>query len=216
MTSTMTLNPSSARDVLYEFALAKDRPDADLLEEFIRRYPQHAAELTDFAVSVALELYAESAEHSFEPVVLPRSGVSPVVSRAMSRFHNRLFEVKCRATENLRARAELPHNPFSALDKAAIRKLARGLNASNLFVMKLRDCEVRDDTITEGFRRRVSEELQVPINVLAAHFAAEATVHTASRHKSDEKPSAQPKQTFEEAVRSSGLTEEQQRYLLSL
>lgn len=206
------LNPHSARDVLYEFALAKDRPDADLLEEFIRRYPQFAEELTDFAVSVALEIYVDG----LEPIVSLNQNVSPVVSRAMSRFHNRLFEVKREATEKGQARTELPLNPFSALDRVAIRKFARDLNASNLFVMKLRDRQIKGDTISKGFCRCVSEKLGVPVNILAAHFAAEPTVHSASRHKSEDKPSAQPKQTFEEAVRSSELTEGQQRYLLSL
>lgn len=211
MTDTITLDTSS-RDVLYEFALAKDRPDADLLEELIRRYPQYAEELTDFAVAVALELYADVAE----PVVLPSQTVSPVVSRAMSRFHNRLFEVKHQAAEKLQACVEPPHNPFSALNKAGIRKLARDINASNLFVMKLRDRQIRDDTITDGFRRYIAEKLDVPMSVVVAHLAAEPIVHYASRHKSNEKPSAQAKQTFEEAIRSSELTEEQQNCLLSL
>ena len=36
------------RDVLYAFSLAKPVPDAPLLDEFVKRYPQYAAEITDF------------------------------------------------------------------------------------------------------------------------------------------------------------------------
>ena len=43
------------RDVLYQFALAKRTPDAEVLDEFVRRYPEHAGALTDLAIGIVLD-----------------------------------------------------------------------------------------------------------------------------------------------------------------
>src|ERR1700733_13177269 len=40
---------TSLSDVLYEFSLARAMPDAELLDQFVHRYPEHAAALTDLA-----------------------------------------------------------------------------------------------------------------------------------------------------------------------
>jgi len=39
----------SLRDAMYAMSLAKAVPDAELLDEFARRYPNHANALTEFA-----------------------------------------------------------------------------------------------------------------------------------------------------------------------
>jgi hypothetical protein len=64
--------------------------------------------------------------------------------------------------------------------------------------------------------RFVADRLHVPVEVIAAHFAGQATMPRAQFHRADQKPEAGRQQTFEEAIRSSGLTEEQEKFLLSL
>ncbi len=59
MTKT-SRSASPVDDVLYEFALAKERPDAGLLDDYVRRYPEHAVALTSFAVSLALDAHPRS------------------------------------------------------------------------------------------------------------------------------------------------------------
>ena len=107
-------------------------------------------------------------------------------------------------------------NPFASLGRQELREFAKNINANLPFVMKLRDRQIQADTISEGFRRLVSEELSVPIDVLVAHFAAPSEMHIGARFKSEQKPEAGEKQTFEEAVRTSALTREQQEFLLKL
>ena len=51
---------------------------------------------------------------------------------------------------------------------------------------------------------------------LVAHFAAPAHIQRGTHFKAETQPEAGEKQTFEEAVRSCGLTPEQQSYLLNL
>jgi hypothetical protein len=125
------------------------------------------------------------------------------------------------------ARLSRPHSaqrrlPVHLDDVVRLEKHARAgslgqrLDASTLFVMKLRDRRIRPETMTDGFRRRVAEELDVPVELLAAHFVARPTLPHGASYKSDEAPQVGEQQTFEEAVKSSGLTAEEQAYLLAL
>lgn len=219
MTATLTRSPTPLRDALYILSLAQRVPDAELLDDVIRRYPEHAQALTDFAIELAMDaLCGDSVADAAESAIDP-ARVSPAVTRAMSRFQNRLYT----AHRAEAAAARRPPqgvagaNPFAELDRATFRAFAERLNANTVFVAKLRDRQIEPQTITDGFRRRVADELTVPLEVIAAHFAAEGHTHFQPQfYKADHKPEAGSRQTFADAVRSSGLSEHQQRHLLSL
>lgn len=216
MTTAQSKSSVPLRDVLYSFSLAKSVPDAELLDEYVRNYPEYGAELTDFAVEIIID--AARGDVDVEPKDIHQA-ISPVVSRAMSRFQNHLYSVKHGATtppEYISAQSGLAANPFTALDRAAFRDLAARLHANTVFVAKLRDCEIDDATMTDGFKRHVAEELSVPIDIVIAHFAGGSKLQRAQFHKSENKPTVTAKQSFKEAVRDSGLSEEQQLYLVSL
>src|SRR5882762_8070177 len=89
MNQTMTNTP--LRDAMYAMSLVKSVPDAELLEEFVRRYPEHAEALTTFAIELAVDAL-QNREDDFEVITDP-DVISPVVSRVMSQFQNRLFEI---------------------------------------------------------------------------------------------------------------------------
>ena len=69
--------PTALRDVLYAFSLAKPVPDARLLDEFVRRYPEHAAEITDFAIELAIDAARGNDDNTedAEPAVSPAVAV---------------------------------------------------------------------------------------------------------------------------------------------
>lgn len=220
MTPTFTANPPGLRDALYSLSIAKAVPDANLLDDVVRRYPQFGDELTDFAISIAIdalhgEIVLDAAETALDPAV-----ASPSVARAMSRFQNRLHaETSGRdltqATE--RSSSGEAVNPFASLSRDEFRAVARRLDANSVFVAKLRDRQIRPDTLTQGFRKRVANDLTAPLDVVVAHFAAAQAIGAHSQFfKADGKPNDGGRQSFEEAVRSSGLTEDQQRALLAL
>jgi hypothetical protein len=213
MTTSQTRSPTSLRNALYELALAKAQPDAELLEEFVRRYPEHASALTDFAVELALDGFAVAGGPEEE---VASSATNTSVSKAMSRFHNRLYAVQQERSAPARSLEAGVDNPFAAFDRSGLRHLGQRLNVTNVFIMKLRDRQIDETTMPEKFRRRVAEELGAPLDVVVAHFAGPAQIQPGVHFKADEKPEAGAKQTFEEAVRSSGLTAEQQAYLLGL
>ena len=52
-----TKDEPSLRDVLYEFSLSGHVPNAEVLDEFIRRYPEHATALSEFAIALALDAF---------------------------------------------------------------------------------------------------------------------------------------------------------------
>lgn len=203
----------SLQDALYALALAKPVPDAAVLDDLVRRYPHYAVQLTDMAVELALEVLADRDE---EPLPEEVSGTSAAVGRAMSRFQNRLYAVtKSRRPANANTAPESP-NLFSSLDRAELRGLGSRLGGNTVFAMKLRDRVIDPNTMTEGFRRHVAETMQAPLDVVIAHFAGRSEMAAHAHYKAEQKPETRRKQSFEEAVRSSGLTPEQQAFLLSL
>jgi hypothetical protein len=215
---TITNKTVPLRDVFYALSLAKPVPDAEILDDFIRRYPEHAAALTDFAIELVMDALrgdAESAEMSAKLIDVR----SPVVSRAMSRFQNRFYALQCAkaAGHENRSQAFSVENPLAALSRASFRSLAQRLNASTVFVSKLRDRQIDPVTMTHGFCQRVADELLVSLDTILTHFAAPPLAQASPQYfKADQKPETGARQTFEEAVRSSGLTPDQQKYLLNL
>jgi len=203
----------SLQDALYALALAKPVPDAAVLDDLVRRYPHYAAQLTDMAVELALEALADRDE---KPLLGDVSGTSPAVSRAMSRFQNRLYAVtKARQPANINTAPESP-NPFASLDRAELRGLGSRIGCNTVFALKLRDRVIDPETMTEGFRRHVADTMKAPLDVVIAHFVGRSAMAAHAHYKAEQKPETGRKQSFEEAVRSSGLTAEQQAFLLSL
>jgi hypothetical protein len=215
MSHTHTQSPAPLRDVLYEFSLAKEVPDAELVNEFARRYPEHAEEITRFAIElVVASLRPDPAE---EPVVT--TAVSPMVSRAMSRFQNALYANRARATAPIEntSFAVVVDNPFAKLDRKAFRQLARDLNANVVFVCKLRDRQIDLKTMSQGFLQFLADKMNVVRDTLEAFFAGGGTsVVQPQFFKADQKPEGNLQQSFEEAVRGSDLSEEQQHHLMSM
>lgn len=218
MNQNLHASPRALREALYVLSTEQDLPDAKLLDDVVRRYPEFGEELTEFAITIAIdalrgERVVEDAEGAIDP-----GAVSPAVSRAMSHFQNRLHAVTAGAAETSSTSADVDDasNPFSSLTRSEFRAFASRLNANAVFVSKLRDRQIEPSTMTPGFQRRVADELNLPLDLVVAHFAARQAAPAGQFFKADGKPSMGTRQSFEEAVRSSGLREAQQKYLLEL
>lgn len=212
----VTSSAPALRDALYELSMAKRIPDAEALDDVVRRFPEHAEELTAFAIDLALdalrgEAEADAAEEGIDPDV-----VSPAVSRALSRFQNRLHAVAASPPSSAASAAVL--NPFADLSREEFRDLAQQIGGNVVFLNKVRDRQIDPSTMTDGFRRLVAEKARAPLSVVVAHCAARPSRVAAGRqfYKADEQPDASAQQSFADAVRSSALTPEQQERLLSL
>lgn len=219
MIHTSQASASLLREAFYELSLAKHVPDADLLDELVRRYPQFADELTNFAIELAVDaLHDKIGANAAEPVV-DISHVSPAVSRAMSRFQNRLHSVRLKTalTTPPALSTEPAPNPFAVLKREEFRAFAQRIGANTVFVAKLRDRQVELETIPQRFQQMIADELSAPLDVIIAHFAASSgTSSTQQFFKAEGKPNRIQRQSFEDAVRSSGLSDNQQQLLLRL
>ena len=221
MNTTLTAGEQSLREALYELSIAKHLPDAQVLDDVVRRYPQFAEDLIDFAIELTLDALRGEAAADAEEAAIDPSNISPAVSHAMSRFHNRLHALR-EGSEKVSAERLLPSkpvdNPFAGLDRQKFRAFTEQMGANSVFVAKLRDRQIEPKTMTDGFKRQVADELGVSFDVIDAHFSASGGSASASPqfYKADEKPSHDRRQSFEDAVRNSGLTDEQQQYLLNL
>jgi hypothetical protein len=209
MTTSLRNFPSELEDALYSLATADHAPTATDLDDLARQYPEHAEDL----IEIVVELAAEALVSSDTDFVAIEEKTSPAVSRAMSRFNNRLHEVTNAGTASEK---KIANNIFASFDRDGIQSLATGMNASVLFIIKLRDRVIAPETISLGFKRKLAEEVQAPLEAVIAHLAGPRVVQASAFFKADQKPQAVGQQTFEEAVQQSGLTDEQRTYLLSL
>lgn len=218
MSQIFNASPCTLREAFYLLSTAQDIPDATLLDDLVSQYPQFGGELTEFAIAIAVDALrgdrvVEAAEAAIDPSV-----VSPAVSRAMSHFQNRLHAMTTGAAPPVKVLTNILDvpNPFIGLPRSEFRALAGRLNANAVFVSKLRDRQIDPATTTPGFRKLVADELKAPLDVVVAHFAARQAAPSGQFFKAEVKPSTGAQQTFEEAVKSSGLSEDQQRFLLGL
>jgi hypothetical protein len=210
-----TATQTSLRDAMYTMSLAKAVPDAELLDEFARRYPQHADVLTEFAIELAIDSLMHRSNE--EDVPADADAISPVVSRVMSQFENQLYERRQAATPPARAATASVENPFATLDRQEFRSLASQLDINNAFLSKLRDRTIEPISIPKAYYRHLAVEMDKDTEAMIAHLYAPQESVAAGRqlYKAEGKPAVTARQSFEEAVKTSGLSEEQQRRLLS-
>jgi hypothetical protein len=213
----MTATQTSLRDAMYAMSLAKAVPDAELLDEFARLYPKYADALTEFAIELAIDSLMHRSDE--EDVPADADAISDVVSRVMSQFENQLFERQQAraATPPARAATASVENPFAALDRQGFRALVSQLDVNSAFLSKLRDRTIEPISIPKAYCRHLAQEMDEDAEAMVAHLYAPQESVAAGRqlYKAEGKPAATARQSFEEAVKTSGLSEEQQRRLLS-
>jgi hypothetical protein len=176
-------------DVLLAFAV---EPVHDLatVERYLEKYPQFRAAL------LACRLELEIADSDKFPLVQPGKSAD----QAWKRF------------SQLTGTAA---NPFAALNSAALRSLALTIDVSVPFVIRLRDRAIAAATIPTRFIQMVAEQLRVqPVDLLS--YLRLSPAYGDTNFKSEGKPTLSPQMDFVEAVRSSQLTDAQQKALLAL
>jgi hypothetical protein len=199
MSTSLNTQKDDLEAALAELAVSSEAPTAAVIDDLVRRHPEHADEIRAVAVDLVLEA---ARGHLADEDADPEPATSPLVAKAMASFRAALGEEAA--------------SPFADLDRAGFRALVGRLNASSAFLLKVRDRVIDAGTMTEGFRRKLSAEMSVPVELLTGYLAGPPALAAGVHYKADERPTAGATQTFEEAVRSSGLTPEQQAYLLAL
>src|ERR1700738_704686 len=122
MTAKFFRGDTALQDAFYALSLAKPAPNADALDELVRRYPEFATELTEMAVELALDALCDDEDGQESAAT---SDTSSMVLKAMSRFHNRLHAVKAEPHTSTATAQVGPRKPFAARDTSDTPTLRR-------------------------------------------------------------------------------------------
>ncbi len=202
MTTTSTMR--GMRDVLMEFA-TEGEPTPRRLETYAKEHPELRRELTELAVEMVLE----------PARTLPAADASTrkTVSSAWARFQ---AGIKSEPATTPVPNAARMANVFSGVSGAAFPRLAARLDLSPLFLIKIKDGLIEASAFPRKLSKIIADELGHEVSAVHASLARSASMPLGMMAKSDGKPAAGKKQTFEEAVATSGLTAEQQKRLLDM
>lgn len=198
--------------VLLEFRVeAAGAPNPAVLDAYCRKYPQYARELAGYAVQWligdALAATAPANEGAYS------AGSSPLVSRAISRFHDRL---QTSAEESsARTGGKAMRNPFEGIAIARKRQIRDELGLDQGLFAKFQNRLIEAATVPRQLVERFAGLVDTTPEGFLAHLQGPPAMHAAAEFKADQKPLVSAgRESFEEAVRKSSLDEKKKQALL--
>lgn len=193
-----TPNPFAADEesVLMAFSM-EDSYGRETLERYIREYPQHTTALIDCSI----DLLHEPPAADVSTMEVPDSAVD----KAWQRFERAVQQPYTEVA-----------NPFAKLSTSSFKSLARSLDVSNLFLMRVRDRAILAATIPTRFVENLASELGATVQALRSYLQGPPRIASRQAFRSSVKPSAGEQITFDQAVTTSQLTQEQQLTLKTL
>lgn len=194
--STTKPFPADEESVLMAFSMEPDH-GRETLERYISEYPQHATALIDCSIDLRHLPLAEDVSAA----VVPDS----LVDNAWQRFE--------RAVQQPAAEVV---NPFAKLNSSGFKSLARSLDVSNLFLMRVRDRAISAATIPARFVEKLASELGATAQAVGAYLQGPPGMISGHAFRSSVKPSVGEQIIFDQAVATSQLTPEQQATLKAL
>lgn len=199
--------------VLLEFRVeAGGGPNPALLDAYCREYPEYARDLTEYAVQWLIGDALAATEPAGAAV---HKTSSPLVSRAISRFHDRLCAAApTEVPEVGRAGGEV-RNPFKELTVARKREIRDELRIDMPLLAKLQNRLIEADSVPRKFLQQLAKTVQATVDEVLGYLRLPPVVNTAADFKAEGKPSvSMQKERFEDAVRRSTLDEKQKRTVL--
>lgn len=170
----------------------------ETLERYIREYPQHATALIDCSIDLLHEPPAADVSATEVP--------DSAVDQAWQRFERAVQQPDTEVA-----------NPFAKLNTSSFKSLARSLDVSNLFLMRVRDRAILAATIPARFVEKLASELGATVQAVGAYLQGPPGMMVSRQaFRSSVKPSVGEQITFDQAVTTSQLTPEQQATLKAL
>ena len=191
-------------DALNAFLEENDRPTAENLQEWVKRYPQFREELVEFAAVWAEQLVLPHASE------LGAEAEKALVDRAMSHVLNVAYSRDVETQEQ-----NLHDAPFVSLtgeaEQAGMKplQLARACGLDLGLLSKLNSRQIQPWTIPAKLIRLLADHLRKTTVAIQNYFAEPPFAATGKAFLSRGKPTSTGQQSFTDAVRSSSLSDEE-------
>ena len=197
-------NEVTLDDVFNTFVAENDKPTAENLQEWVKRYPQYQRELVDFAAAWAEQLVLPPA-----PELGPETE-NALIDRAMSHALNVAYNQDVQAQEQ----AENDDSVLSLTGEAQRlgmdpQEFAKACGLDLALISKLNTRQVKPETIPSKLVRLLGQKLRKPVAVIAAYLEMPSQALAGKSFLARRKPESTAQQSFEDAMRASSLSEEE-------
>ncbi|SAK60006.1 hypothetical protein AWB79_02670 [Caballeronia hypogeia] len=184
-------------EVLLAFSV-EHKHDQATLERYLSQYPEHAHALVDCSIELMMDfsLAGENAQVSSDESV----------EKAWQQFQA--------AMESIQGTAGA--NPFAQLTPTAFKTVAKRLDISNLFLIRVRERAIDAATIPWRFVQRLATELGAAADAVSAYLRSPPAMVSNQSFRSNVKPEVAAQISFEQAIDTSQLTPAQREALRAL
>jgi hypothetical protein len=195
----------SLDEVLTAFHMESDRPSPKILERYCRSYPQFVHEITEFAIEWA------KLNSPLEQTIAETPVNKVLLSKTESQFQSLLYELDKERRDGSDNHSALS-DPFASLDADEFERVASTIGVDVPLLAKIVYRQIRD--IPTKLVQRLAELLYRQKDELDRYFSLAASAPMEKSFKARDKPIVVSKESFDSAVRSSNLTEDQKALLL--
>ena len=177
-------------EVLHAFSV-EPRHDRATLDHYLNQYPEHALALVDCSIEMMMD-----ASHSDQ-----------VVDQAWRQFQAAMGSAQGTVAIT---------NPFAQLQPTAFKSIARRLDVSNLFLIRVRERAIDAATFPRRFVQQLAAELGATADAVSAYLRSPPTMASSLSFRSNVKPEVTAQIPFNQAVETSQLTPAQKEALQAL
>lgn len=182
--------PPSLDEVLDAFSV-EPAPDREVLERYLRKYPEYAEQLID----LSRELHRE----------LPSAVDSATADDARIQT----------AWQRHAAAAPASVDVFSSLSPDQLRELAKSFDLPRQVFTAFRDKRIISSSVPRPFMRRMAAALSRSLEQVVEGLAPPTEMSLARSYKAETKPFAGQPVTFEQVLIDAGVSEEKRSKLLA-
>ena len=185
-------------EVLLAFSV-EPRHDRVTLEYYLNQYPEHSLALVDCSIEMMMD-----GSHSGDEVQVSSD---QVVDQAWRQFQAAMGSAQGTVAIT---------NPFAQLQPTAFKSIARRLDVSNLFLIRVRERAIDAATFPRRFVQQLAAELGATADAVSAYLRSPSTMASSLSFRSNVKPEVTAQIPFNQAVETSQLTPAQKEALQAL
>jgi hypothetical protein len=182
----------SREDVLYAFAV-EPTSGRDTLEQYLRDYPQYAAEIIDLSYELSRNVCEEETPLSAEDEVL--------LERAWR--------------QHVKAAPKKTIDPFATLSVAEQHELARRLDVPRQVIIAFLEHRVEPTSVPPPFLERFAAALNSTVEILKNAFALPPKPDLARSYKADARPDDHVQVNFEQILVEANVPSDKRALLMA-